>query len=306
MIAPVVRTASACCGIALVLALGACRSSAPLVPTSDPLDASAAVAPSEPGVQAFEQRHRQAAQAARREGRHADARWHWDVVAALHPDDAQVTSERRTDDDAARTASVERAAKAHAARQRGDAQTAARLYLEALQVWPLHADAADELRVLERERTRRGHVQALQAMRSDARGTTGPDGTSASMASSPAAPRKSMAASKLSPRAKAAKDARIEGTGDTPQARIDAEHAALMTQADAYGRKSPASDADSAAAGITGTPARAAASVDTDACRRAPRLEGSDRAAAVRAWQQCLKAQPGHVLAAARLKALAP
>ncbi len=219
-----------------------------------PFEPATAAPAADTGAQAYEQRQRQAAQAARREGRLADARWHWDVVTALRPDDADARRERKEIDDAMQAQAAERYAKARTAHQKGDVDTAQRLYLETLQAMPTHAGAADELRALERERTRRGHVQSVHAMR-----TT---------------------------EARAPKGAAVNHRS-TPDARIEAEHASLLARDDAVMPKTAS------------TP-----SGDADACRRAPRLEATDRGAAVRAWRECLKAHPDDARASARLKSL--
>jgi hypothetical protein len=190
------RIAPICIAIVALL-LGACRSSAPIaLPSGEP--AAPPVATVETGVRPFEQRHRQAAAVARREGRLVDARWHWDVVLALRPDDADARREREEVDDAMHALAADRYAKARTAHQKGDADAAQRLYLDALQASPTHTAAADELRAIERERTRRGHVQALYAMRA-----------------APARPPKPAAA----------------GARGTLEARNEAEHASLIAVA---------------------------------------------------------------------------
>jgi hypothetical protein len=251
------RGVALACIAAGALLLAACRSSAPIAPPA--AESSAPAATVETGAQAFEQRHRQAAQLARREGRLVDARWHWDVIVALRPDDADARRERKEIDDIAHAIAAERWAKARAAHQKGDVDTAQRLYLEVLQAAPTHAAAADELRAIERERTRRGHVQALYAMRSaQARTPKGADANGARQ-------------------------------GGTSEARIEAEHTSLLAAAQ-----------DAAPPPVAST----ASAVEADACRRAQRLEATDRGAAARAWRECLKARPDDARALARLKAL--
>lgn len=121
----------------------------------------------DPAVAAFEARQRDEAEAAFRAGRHAEALWAWDVVLALAPQDAAAARRRAEVQAAAETAAEERVARARQAQQRGETEAAVRLYLEALAILPTgHASstaAADALREIERERTRRGNVMGFRA-----------------------------------------------------------------------------------------------------------------------------------------------
>lgn len=107
------------------------------------------------GLEAFERQQRDAADAAARQGRWADAIWAWDIVLAVKPHDTEIARRRAQAEGAARAAVPERLASARAARTRGDIDTAARIYLEALALAPDNAVAAEAMRELERERVRR-------------------------------------------------------------------------------------------------------------------------------------------------------
>jgi tetratricopeptide (TPR) repeat protein len=125
--------------------------------------APAAAAPRSPatGLAAFEARQRDAAEAASRQGRWSEAVWSWDVLRALRPNDAEVASRRRQAQKAAETAAAERLPKARQAQQRGDNESATRLFLEVLALAPGTAEAADGLRAIEAERVKRQHLGQL-------------------------------------------------------------------------------------------------------------------------------------------------
>lgn len=130
-------------------------------------------------VTAYEQRHRQAALAAQRDGRLIDALWHWDIVLALQPYGGDAQRGRAQAVSAASALAADRHAKARAAHQKGELDDAEQLYLNVLANVPTHQAAADALRDIERTRTRRGHVHALPLMRAaDARARTGKPGKS--------------------------------------------------------------------------------------------------------------------------------
>jgi tetratricopeptide (TPR) repeat protein len=121
-----------------------------------------ALAPDDPapnaaadGLVAFEAQQRDAAEAAARQGRWADAIWACDIVLALRPGDSDAMRRRAQADDAVRAALPERLARGRAARSHGDIDAAARAYLQVLALAPDHAAAAEALREIERERVRR-------------------------------------------------------------------------------------------------------------------------------------------------------
>ncbi len=179
--------------------LGACASPSTDVSQAAPAR-SQVVAEVDPALVAFEQRHRQAAQAASNEGRLADALWHWDIVLALHPHDESVRRQRTQLLDRAQAQVQDRMNKAQQAQQQGHTDSAQRLYMEALAAQPTHRAAADALREMERQRTRRGQVNAGFTMKANTAKSTAKTATPQSA-----------------------------GTGSTtPDERNEAEHSSLM------------------------------------------------------------------------------
>jgi len=149
---------------------------------SAPEPPPAAAAPAPPPVlapassdplPAFELQQRDAARAAERQGRWADAVWAWDVVLALRPGDAAAREARAAAQASAKSVTAEREARAHQARQRGDLDGAVKLYLEALAATPNDTSAADALRDLERSRTRRGNLAGPRSAQSRPAPTAG-------------------------------------------------------------------------------------------------------------------------------------
>jgi len=141
---------------ALLLLAGCASAPKPLPEAAPPVALSAPVVADTLPV--FEQRQRDAAQAAARQGRWADAVWAWDVVLALRPDDASARDARAAARASAKKVAAEREARAYQARQRGNLDGATKLYLEALAAAPDDTSAADALRDIERKRTRRGNL----------------------------------------------------------------------------------------------------------------------------------------------------
>lgn len=153
-----------CAAIAL---LAGCAAAPELPPAAaPPAPAPAPVPVAADTLPAFERQQRDAAQAAARQGRWADAVWAWDVVLALRPDDAAASAARAAALASARRIAADREARAHQARQRGDIDGAVKLYLEALAVAPEDASAANALRDIERARTRRGNLAGPRSAQS--------------------------------------------------------------------------------------------------------------------------------------------
>ena len=122
-------------------------------PPTAPVEAPQVETPSR--TASLEELYRQRALALAGERRWADAAVQWDLLAVLRPDSKQYRSEA----EAARKRGAE-AASAHVraaeqARKRGDNEQAATLYLRALSADPGNAMAADGLKAIELERTRR-------------------------------------------------------------------------------------------------------------------------------------------------------
>lgn len=148
----------------LALLLTACAATAPPPPSSAPTDRPGhARSSGQDAVERFEGRQRAQAEAAMQQRRWADALWAWDVVLALAPRDAEARGQRDKARVQAEAAAAERRARALQARQKGDVESAMRLYLEALAQWPADAESADALREMERQRTRRGNVNGYRA-----------------------------------------------------------------------------------------------------------------------------------------------
>ncbi|HEX6017439.1 MAG TPA: hypothetical protein VFZ28_05005 [Burkholderiaceae bacterium] len=159
---------------AAIVLLAGCASAPETPPATAP--AVAAQAPAPPmadTLPAFERQQRDAAQAAARQGRWADAVWAWDVVLALRPGDAAAREARGAALASAKSAAADREARAHQARQRGDLDGAIKLYLEALAVAPDDTSAADALRDIERARTRRGNLVGPRSAQSRPPASTG-------------------------------------------------------------------------------------------------------------------------------------
>ena len=145
--------------------LAACAGAPPQAPSAlAPPPAAAGPSP----VQAFAQRWRERAEAAAREGRLADAADAWEILAVLDPSDAEA---------AERLAGVRREiaagvddhlARARQAGKRGELEAATTQYLAVLALQPGHAQAADGLRAIERERNRRALAKAASARKSSA------------------------------------------------------------------------------------------------------------------------------------------
>lgn len=103
----------------------------------------------------FEQRYRERAMTAARQGRLADAALAWEVLTVLRPDRRDyrdALAQTRRDIDAALAERLPRAAQAQ---RRGELDTATQLYLGVLALQPDSAAAADALRAIERERVSR-------------------------------------------------------------------------------------------------------------------------------------------------------
>jgi hypothetical protein len=149
-------------GSVLAAALAGCGSAPP---TPSPPPALPAPAPTSPDPTAdFESRQVQAAEAASRQGRWADAVWAWDVLLTLRPGHSGYTASRQQSQAQLESALTERLSRADAARRRGEIDAAASQYLGALALAPTHSGAADALRVLERERIQRQHLGKLSRL----------------------------------------------------------------------------------------------------------------------------------------------
>lgn len=117
--------------------------------------------PNWPALAVFEQKQRTAAEAAVAQKRWADAALAWDILLALHPGDAELRRQQTRAQGNAQQDGAERLLSAQQAHQRGENDAAARGYLEALSLLPGQEAAAEGLRTLERERSKRQHLGQL-------------------------------------------------------------------------------------------------------------------------------------------------
>lgn len=236
----------------------------PVTPAPAPPATPAPSAPP-PDLAAFEMQQRQAAEAAARQGRWTDAQWAWDVVIALQPKDADAAARRAQAAAAGQAAAAERLQRARQAQQRGDLDAAARAYLDVLALAPEQAEAAEALRAIERERVRRSPSRPF--------------------ARAPAA--KPPPAS-VETDARGVADSELEHASMlATQGEIDAAIALLQPTQEGR-RKDPA----------------AAALLGDLYWRQAERLLPTDRAGAIAALERCLRVQPRHAQARARLREL--
>jgi tetratricopeptide (TPR) repeat protein len=149
--------------VLLALLLTACAGMAPQQPPTASTDRQGySPQRGRDAVERFEDQQRAQAEAAMQQRRWTDAVWAWDVLLALAPRDAKAREQRNKARVQAEAAAAERRARAQLARQKGDADGATRLYLEALAQWPDDAESANALREMERQRTRRGNVNGYR------------------------------------------------------------------------------------------------------------------------------------------------
>jgi len=141
----------------LSVLMTACGSAPVTTPSGQPVDDGVAVGVS-PQVGAFEARQRERAQQLTRQGRLADAAVAWEILTVLRPEVAEyrerLADMRRQIDSAV----ADRLQRATQAQRRGDADAAMQQYLAVLALQPDHAQAADALRAIERERNRRNYL----------------------------------------------------------------------------------------------------------------------------------------------------
>lgn len=143
------------------VAIAACSMAPPLPPAAPvaitELPLAQAQAQAQP-VTSFEQGLRDRAASQGRQGRLADAAVSWEILSVLRPEDQEVRDrlgDTRRLIDAALPERLQRGAQAL---KRGELDAAAAQYLAALALQPTHAQAADALRTIERERNRRNFL----------------------------------------------------------------------------------------------------------------------------------------------------
>jgi len=151
------RAASAQLLAACALALSGCASAPPSGP---PADHAAAPSPGqqEQAVGRFEGLQRVRALQLEDEGQWADAAWTWEVLVVLRPAHAPYRERAAALRQRIAAAVAEQLERAEAAQRRSAPDQAATHYLRALALQPDHAQAADALRALERERNRRMYL----------------------------------------------------------------------------------------------------------------------------------------------------
>ncbi|MBZ8141125.1 hypothetical protein CLD22_14580 [Rubrivivax gelatinosus] len=111
---------------------------------------------------AFTRQQRVQAEAALQQQRWADAAWTLEVLLTLDPGDPWAREQMARARSAIAAGVAERLPRAAQARQRGDLETATRLYLEILALAPGDDGAADALRTIERQRARNGNVAGFR------------------------------------------------------------------------------------------------------------------------------------------------
>jgi hypothetical protein len=256
---------------AVVLAACASRPASPPAaapPAPAPEPAALISDPWAAPLEAFEQRQRDAAAVAARQGHWLEAAWAWEVLAALNPRDAAIERKLAEARAAAAAVAAERVARARQSQQRGDTEAATRLYVEALAQVPALPEAVEALRAIERDRIRRQHLGQVSRYtllrRSDPPGS-GSNGSSAA-----------------------------------PE-RAELEHATILANQGeldgAIGVLKPL------AQGAQGDPAAKKLLADLYV-KRADSLAASDRPAAIAALEMAVAADPSHPRAATRLKLL--
>ena len=147
------RLGSACAALVLAACAGTPRS--PATATGESF-ASASAVSTAPTV--FEQRLRERALAQDRQGRLAEAATSWEILTVLRPDSDDYRQGLQGTQRLIAAAVPERLQRAQLALKRGELDGAALQYLSVLSLQPGNAEAADALRQIERERTRRSQL----------------------------------------------------------------------------------------------------------------------------------------------------
>ena len=140
-----------------LLALAGCASAPPSGPAAEHA-APASSGQQEQAIGRFEGLQRVRALQLEDEGQWADAAWTWEVLVVLRPAHAPYRERAAALRQRIAAAVAEQLDRAEAALRRGAPDQAATHYLRALALQPDHAQAADALRALERERNRRMYL----------------------------------------------------------------------------------------------------------------------------------------------------
>jgi tetratricopeptide (TPR) repeat protein len=107
---------------------------------------------------AFEIAQWQSARELERKGKLADAAWAWEVLTVLKPDNAEYRSSLASVRQQIDAAVADRLRRASQAQKKGNLDIASVQYLTVLSLQPGHAQAADALRAIERERNKRSYL----------------------------------------------------------------------------------------------------------------------------------------------------
>jgi len=155
--------AAAAAAVAIALAGCASRQTAPA--TSQPAAGADAAEPLQADPPLAEPERLLAGRAARAEaqGRWADAALAWEALSLLRPQDQRIGERLRATRQRIDQLAGERQAAAAGAQRRGDLDGAVQAYLDVLALDPEREAAADALRQIERERTRRSAVGRFSA-----------------------------------------------------------------------------------------------------------------------------------------------
>lgn len=258
-------------GMAALLLVGGCASKQPNpdLAVNDLPPSRAAPVQTE-----FESRQKERALALVRQGKLADAAVAWEILGVLRPDVAEYREQWTKIQGQIDAAVAERLQRAGQAQRRGDLDAAAQGYLAVLALQPDHAQAADALRTIERERNKRNVL-----------------GRAARLAAAARAP---------APSRPAGGDAAAAGAASASD-RNELEHAAMLTMQGDY---------DDAIQLLEKRLANArqddvARSLLADAYyQKAEELAPRDKAEAINALEKSVRLDPAHPLAGARLKQL--
>lgn len=221
---------------------------------------------------AFENKQQERASTLRRQGRLAEAAVATELLVLIRPDLAEYREQAQTLQQEIDAQVADRLERAADAQRRGELEAAVQGYLAVLALKPGHAQAADALRAVERERVQR---------------------TLKNRGARFAAPRFAL------PPARPASEAPAE---PAPAAdRNDLEHAAMLT---IQGEHDAAIQLlERRLAGGRGDDVARMLLADAY-FQKAEELAGRDRAAAIAALENTVRLYPAHPLAAARLKQL--
>ncbi|HSM78063.1 MAG TPA: hypothetical protein VLT57_10575 [Bryobacteraceae bacterium] len=142
-----------------IVALGALIAGCATPPSVEPPSAAISSTPStSPLAQTLEATYRERAAAFTRDRRWADALVQWELLALLRPDFPEYRDEIEQTRKRIHQIAAESLGAAEQARRRGNLNQATTQYLRALSVDRDNARAAQGLREIERERTRRAYL----------------------------------------------------------------------------------------------------------------------------------------------------